>query len=141
METVYPIMYMAATLVIVASSVLVVIMLVNSTARIGSKLEGMWVNESQTVRILIHQVDAEFQGKVVWVSRVQNDRLLGHTLFKDLVLKSFAQGRVGTYVDPETKEEQAFKLWFNGKGAIKMTIFSKVKGHDNILREEKWFRI
>lgn len=141
METLYPILYMAATLTIVASSVVVVIMLVNSTSSMGTKLEGMWVNESQTMRILIHQIDSEFQGKIIWVSSVQKDKLLGHTLFKDLVMKSFVQGRTGIYVVPETEKEFAFRLWFSGKGMIKMTLLNKEKGPDNILREEKWFRI
>lgn len=141
METLYPILYMAATLAIVASSVLVVIMLVNSTSKMETKLEGMWVNESQTMRILIHQIDSEFQGKIVWVSSLQKDKLLGHNLFKDLVMKSFAQGCTGVYVAPETDKEFAFRLWFSGRGIIKMTLLSKEKGPDNILREEKWFRI
>lgn len=141
METLYPILYMAATLAIVASSVLVVIMLVNSTSKMETKLEGMWVNESQTMRILIHQIDSEFQGKIVWVSSLQKDKLLGRNLFKDLVMKSFAQGCTGVYVAPETDKEFAFRLWFSGRGIIKMTLLSKEKGPDNILREEKWFRI
>lgn len=141
METLYPILYMAATLAIVASSVVVVIMLVNNTSRMEARLEGMWVNESQTMRILIHQMDDEFQGKIIWVSSVQKDKLLGRTLFKDLVLKSFVQGSTGIYVAPETDKEFAFRLWFSGKGIIKMTLLNKEKGPDNILREEKWFRI
>ena len=141
METLYPIMYMAATVVIVVASVILVVMLVNSTSNVKAKLLGMWINEPQTIRILIHQIDSEFQGKIVWVNSNEKTQMLGHTLLKDLVIKSFVQGSSGIYIDPISKEEFAFRLWFRGKGIIKMTLNNKVNGRDELLREEKWFRL
>ncbi len=141
METIYPIVFMVAAFVIVVASAAIVIMLMNSTTRMQTKLAGMWINETQSTRILIHEVDSVFQGDIIWVSEIQKSHILGFNMIKGLVVKSFAQGSRGVYVDPLTKEENPFQIWFHGKGRLKIALISKINGRDEIIREEKWFRL
>jgi hypothetical protein len=140
METKYQILFMVAAFVIVVASVVIVIMLMNSSAKLQTKIAGMWINESQSTRILIHENDSVFQGDIVWVNEVQKSQILGFNMIKGLVLKSLGQGSTGVYVDPITKMENPFQIWFQGKGRLKMVLMNKVNGRDEILREEKWFR-
>lgn len=141
METKYQILFMAAMFIVVVASTVVVFMLINSSASLRTKIAGMWVNESQSTRILIHETDAVFQGDIIWVNEVQQSHMLGFNMIKGLVIKSFGQGSRGVYVDPVTKKESPLQIWFQGKGRLKMVLISKVNGRDEIIREEKWFRL
>ena len=132
---------MVAMFIVVVATVVVVFMLMNSSARLRTKIAGMWVNESQSTRILIHEIDSIFQGNIIWVNEIQQSHFLGFNLIKGLVIKSFAQGSRGVYVDPVTKAENPFQIWFHGRGRLKMVLISKVNGRDEIIREEKWFRL
>jgi len=62
-------------------------------------------------------------------------------MIKGLVVKPFTQGSRGVYVDPVTKMENRFQIWFHGRGRLKMVLISKINGRDEIIREEKWFRL
>lgn len=132
---------MAAMFIVVVASAAVVFMLMNSSARLRTKIAGMWVNESQSTRILIHETDSIFQGDIIWVNEIHQSHILGFNLIKGLVVKSFAQGSKGVYVDPITKTENPFQIWFDGRGRLKMVLISKVNGQNEIIREEKWFRL
>jgi hypothetical protein len=141
METKYQIIFMVAMFMLVVASAVVVFMLMNSSTRLRTKITGMWVNESQSTRILIHETDAVFQGDIVWVNEIDQSHKLGFNLIKGLVVKSFAQGSRGVYVDPVTKSENPFQIWFYGQGRLKMVLISKVNGREEIVKEEKWFRL
>lgn len=127
--------------ILVVASAVVVFMLMNSSAQLRTRITGMWVNESQSTRILIHETDAVFQGDIIWVNEIQQSHMLGFNMIKGLVMNSFAQGSRGVYVDPVTKSENPFQIWFHGRGRLKMVLISKINGRDEIIREEKWFRL
>lgn len=141
MNTLFPILIMAGTFAIVTASAVVIGMLMNSSSRVRTKLAGMWINESQTIRILIHEIDSVFQGDIIWVNEIQKSQILGFSLIQGLAKKSFAQGCKGVYVDPTTMVNNPFQIWFQGSGRLKMVLTRKVNGRDEVLREEKWFKI
>lgn len=143
METYYPILYLIITFAIAIVSVMLASSLRNSKSTIESHLTGLWVNESQTVRILLHQIDSIFQGEVVWVNSIKNNQqhVLGTKMIKELVLKNIVQGSTGIYIDPKSGEELPFRLWLHGKGKLKMAVINKVNGKDMVVKEEQWFQL
>lgn len=105
-----------------------------------SRLTGIWTNESKTLRILIHNIDSVFQGNVIWVdTNYRKEALLGATVIRDLELRVLAQGSSGIYVDPENGMELPFQLWLNGNGTIRLSVLSKIRGKNQVIKEEKWF--
>ncbi|MCB0487224.1 MAG: hypothetical protein KDC99_02045 [Cyclobacteriaceae bacterium] len=142
METYYPLMYMLAAFF---GSVLLVIgyyRLNNEMADMESRLTGVWVNDAQTMRIIIHNVDSVFQGEIVWAdSRHQGNQLLGATLIRDLVMKKLFQGSTGVYLDPFKGREMPFQMWWKGRKNIKFSLIDKVNGRNKVIREEVWHQI
>lgn len=141
MKTIYQVLFMVAAFAIVVGVTAVVVMLMNSSARMKTKLEGMWINESNSIRILFHDIDSVFQGNIIWVNEIQQSQILGFNLIRGLMMKSFGQRSTGIYVDPVTRSESPFQLWFQGEGQMKMVLLDKVNGRHEVLREEKWFRL
>ncbi len=142
METFYPVLYMAITFAITVFSVVVVIKLKNGVADIESKLTGIWVNESQSMRIVLHHLDSIFQGEVVWVSSVQpTNNILGFKMIRDLEVKKLVQGSRGIYADPLSGVEKPFQMWLQGGGRLTFTVIDKVNGKDKIVKQESWFRL
>lgn len=143
METYYTLLYLMVTFAIAVASVILAIKLRNSRTDLEARLTGLWVNESQTIRILMHHIDSVFQGDVVWINSVNSvqQQILGTKMIKDLALKSIVQGSSGIYIDPTTGVELPFKMWFKGKGSIKLAIIHKINGKDRILKEERWFQL
>lgn len=143
METYYPILYLIVTFAIAVVSALLAYQLRNSKASLESRLTGIWVNESQTMRILLHHIDSIFQGDVVWINSIQHNHqhLLGTKMIKELALKTIAQGSTGIYVDPKSGEELPFRLWIHGKGRLKLAVMNKVDGKIRVVKEERWFQL
>ncbi len=142
METYYSAIYLVISLAIAAVSISIAVRLTARHSNREALLTGIWVNESQTVRILLHHIDSVFQGKVVWVSSVQtNPVLLGSNLIKDLSLKPIFQGSSGIYIDPSTGGEFPFQLWFRGDGELKLSVINKVNGKDSVVKEERWYQL
>ncbi|MBX2941635.1 MAG: DUF2147 domain-containing protein [Cyclobacteriaceae bacterium] len=143
METYYPILYLIVSFAIAVFSALLIFKLKNSKSRLESQLTGIWVNESQTMRILLHNIDSVFQGDIIWINSIKSDQqhVLGARLIKDLILKTIAQGSAGIYVDPKNGEELPFRIWFKGKGRLKIALIKKVSGKEKVVREEEWSQL
>ncbi len=143
METYYPLFYIFFSVAIAVFSIVAVFKLRNSKSEMEASLTGIWVNDSQTMRILMHHFDSIFQGDVIWVNsdKPNQPNILGAKLIKDLELKQLFQGSAGIYVDLESGLELPFRLWFNGKGRLKFDIIERVDGKDKVVKVEKWFRI
>lgn len=143
METYYPILYLIITFAIAIVSAMLANSLRNSKSALESRLTGLWVNESQTMRILLHQIDSIFQGEVVWVNSIKNNQqhMLGNKMIKELVLKKIVQGSTGIYIDPKSGEELPFRLWLHGKGKLKLAVINKINGKDMVVKEEQWFQL
>ena len=142
METYYPLMYMLGAFV---GSVLLVIgyyRVHNNLSDMESRLTGVWVNDSHTMRIIIHNVDSVFQGEIVWAdSHHHVNQLLGATLIKDLVMRKLFQGSTGIYSDPFKGIEMPFQMWWKGRKSIKFSLIDKVNGRNRVIREEVWHQI
>lgn len=142
MEPYYPLIYMLA---VFFGSVLLVVAFYrmrNELTDMESRLTGVWVNEAQTMRIIIHNVDSAFQGEIVWAdSHLQGKQLLGTTLIRDLVMKKLFQGSTGIYSDPFKRIEMPFQMWWKGRKRIKFSLIDKVNGRNRVIREETWHQI
>lgn len=143
METYYPILYLILSFAIAVFSTLLAFRLRNSKTALESRLTGIWVNESQTMRILLHHIDSIFQGDVVWIKSIEHNHqhMLGTKMIKELALKTVAQGSTGIYIDPKSGEELPFRLWFQGKGRLKLAVINKVDGKNMVVKEERWFQL
>ncbi|MEZ4947437.1 MAG: hypothetical protein R2804_18010 [Cyclobacteriaceae bacterium] len=143
METYYPILYLIVSFAIAVASVVLAFRLRYSKTTLESRLTGVWVNESQTMRILLHHIDSIFQGEVVWINSIQNNQqhILGAKMIKELVLRTIAQGSTGIYVDPKTGHELPFRMWFHGKGRLKLAVINKIDGKNKVVKEEQWFQL
>jgi len=143
METYYPIFYLIVSFAIAVVSALLAYKLRNSKTTLESRLTGIWVNESQTMRILIHHIDSIFQGEVVWINSIKHNQqhMLGAKMIKELALKTIVQGSTGIYIDPISGEELPFRMWFHGKGRLKLAVINKVNGKNKVVKEEQWFQL
>jgi hypothetical protein len=143
MQTYYPILYLIVSFAIAVASVILAFRLRYSKTTLESRLTGVWVNESQTMRILLHHIDSIFQGEVVWINSIQNNQqhILGAKMIKELVLRTIAQGSTGIYVDPKTGQELPFRMWFHGKGRLKLAVINKIEGKNKVVKEEQWFQL
>jgi len=142
-ETYYPILYLLVSFAIAMVSTLIVFKWGHSRVKMESRLTGVWVNESQTMRILLHHINSVFQGDVVWINSVKSNHqhLLGSRMIKDLALKRIAQGSYGTYVDLKNGKEMPFRVWFQGKGRLKIVVMKKANGREMVLKEEQWYQL
>ena len=52
---------------------------------------GIWLNESMNIRILLYDVDSEFQGSVIWANGM--DKLLGFKVIENLRFDRSKKGR------------------------------------------------
>lgn len=142
METYYPLLYLLGSFLVAVLAATIAYRLKNLMSDFENNLTGIWVNESQTIRILLHHIDSVFQGEVVWVNSVnQNNRMLGARMIKDLALRRLVQGSSGIYIDPDSGVELPFRLWFQGKGRLKFAVIDKIEGKDMVVKEEKWFQL
>ncbi|MEP2668252.1 MAG: hypothetical protein ABJH04_04620 [Cyclobacteriaceae bacterium] len=143
METYYPVLYLITSFAIAIVSAMVANSLRNSKSTLESHLTGVWVNESQTMRILLHQIDSIFQGEVVWINSIKNNHqhMLGTKMIKELELNKIVQGSTGIYIDPQSGEELPFRLWLHGRGKLKLAVINKVNGKNRVVKEERWFQL
>ncbi len=143
METYYPILYLIVSFAIAIFSLLLVFKLRNSKAKLESRLTGIWVNETQSKRILLHHIDSVFHGDIIWINSIQGNQqhMLGTRMIKGLALKTIAQGSTGIYIDPNNGEELPFRIWFKGNGRLKMALITKVNGREKVVKEERWYQL
>lgn len=142
METYYPLLYMLAAFF---GSVLLIVGFYHMRSVVPdmeSRLTGVWVNDAETMRIVIHNVDSIFQGEIVWAdANLQKRQLLGFTLIRDLAIKKLFQGSSGVYADPINGLELPFQMWWKGRKSIKLSLIGKVNGQNKVIREELWHQI
>jgi len=140
MEAYKEVIYLVSALIGVVSVSLLIYKFRQRLVNMEAKLVGIWTNESKSLRILFHEIDSVFQGKVIWVDANHSDKgLLGFTIVRDLVLRNFFQGSSGVYTDPFNREEMLFQLWFKGSSSLKLAVISSLDGR--VLREENWRKI
>ncbi|MEQ8302598.1 MAG: hypothetical protein RIB47_04340 [Cyclobacteriaceae bacterium] len=140
MEAYKEVIYLVSALVGVVSVSFLVYKFRQRLGNMEARLAGIWTNESKSLRVLFHEIDSVFQGKVIWVDTHLSDQgLLGLTIVKDLVLKSFMQGSNGVYTDPFNGEEMFFQLWLKGTKSLKLSVISREDGR--VLKEENWLKI
>jgi hypothetical protein len=81
---------------------------------------GIWLNESMNIRILLHDIDSEFQGSVIWANGM--DRLLGFKMVENLKFDKSKKGR-GNYSDPLTGQRYKINLSMKRKGIIQINAY------------------
>lgn len=138
METLFPVAFVVAALIMVGLVAFFVIGFINKASSLESKLTGIWINESETQRIILHHIDSIFQADIVWMGNKENERLLGFRMIKNLVPKKFSLSISGTYTDPSTGSEHPVKLRWYGGSRIKLDVFSKINGRLKVIKREIW---
>lgn len=103
--------------VVVALGVMVLVLLINKLESTPVSLDfgGIWLNEAQNIRILLHDVDSVFQGSVIWANG--RDRILGFKVVENLRFDKSKKGK-GKYADPLTGEQFEISLSMKRKGLI-----------------------
>jgi len=105
--------------------VVTVIGLVLLFSKLGSStasldFAGIWSNESMNIRILLYDIDSEFQGSVIWANGM--DKLLGFKVVENLRFDKSRKGR-GKYSDPLTGQKYEIILSMKRKGLILLDAF------------------
>ncbi len=108
--------------VVVALGVIGLVLLVNKLESSPASLEfgGIWLNESQNIRILLHDVDSVFQGSVIWANGT--DKLLGYKVVENLRFDRSKKGK-GKYSDPITGKHYEINLSMKRKGLIQIKAY------------------
>lgn len=107
--------------VVVVVAVIGLVLLFSKGASTASlDFAGIWLNESMNIRILLYDVDSEFQGSVIWANGV--DKLLGFKVVENLRFDKFRKGR-GKYSDPMTGQKYEIVLSMKRKGLILVDVF------------------
>ena len=103
--------------VMVVMAVIGLVVLINKLESSPASLifGGIWLNESLNIRMLLHDIDSEFQGSVIWANGV--DKLLGFKMIKNLKFNKSKKGQ-GKYVDPLTGQQYEINLRLKRKGLI-----------------------
>ena len=102
-----------------------------------SKITGLWTNEDNSMRILIHGLESRFQAEVVWTKDI-DDKILGSSIIRNMSLKYFSWGE-GTYIDPFTKDQFKIKMKLKDTGRLRFHLFEK-SGH-SLLKTEEWKQV
>ena len=108
--------------VVVALGVMGLVLLVNKLESSPASLVfgGIWLNESQNIRILLHDVDSVFQGSVIWANGM--DKLLGFKVVENLRFNRSKKGK-GKYSDPITGKQYEINLSLKRKGLIQINAY------------------
>lgn len=84
--------------------------------------EGIWLNESLNIRILLHNDDSSvFQGLVVWANGM--DKLLGFKMVENLRFDKSSRNGRGKYADPLTGKVYEITLCMKRKGLIRINAY------------------
>jgi hypothetical protein len=110
------------SLVVVAVTVIGLVLLYYKlgSPTAGLDFAGIWLNESMNIRILLYDVDSEFQGSVIWANGM--DKLLGFKVVENLKFDRSKKGR-GKYSDPLTGQQYEIILSMKRKGLILVNAF------------------
>ena len=108
-----------------------------AVADLESKITGIWSNEENTMRILIYGLESQFQAEVVWTRDI-DEKILGSGIIRDMSLKYFSWGE-GTYIDPFTKNQFAFKMRLKKAGRLHLQLFEK--STHSLMKVEEWKQV
>lgn len=78
-----------------------------------SRINGIWTNGDESLKVLIYSIDSVFQGSVIWTAQ-SNSKALGTIILRDFKIKFFILGN-GTYTDPNTNRKYHFSMRIVGK--------------------------
>ncbi len=108
--------------VVVALGVMSLVLLINKLESTPASLDfgGIWLNESQNIRILLHDVDSVFQGSIIWANGM--DKILGFKVVENLRFDRSKKGK-GKYSDPMTGEQFEISLSMKRKGLIQIKAY------------------
>jgi hypothetical protein len=108
--------------VVVALGVMGLVLLINKleSTPVSMDFGGIWLNEAQNIRILLHDVDSVFQGSVIWANGM--DKLLGFKVVENLRFDKSKKGK-GRYSDPLTGQNYEICLSLKRKGLIQIKAY------------------
>lgn len=108
--------------VMVVMGVIGLVVLINKLESSPASLVfgGIWLNEKLNIRMLLHDIDSEFQGSVIWANGM--DKLLGFKMVMNLKFDRTKKGK-GKYFDPLTGEQYEIKLKLKRKGIILLNAY------------------
>lgn len=118
MET--DVVWISFVVVVVAVIGLVLLFSKSGASTASLDFAGIWSNESMNIRILLYDVDSEFQGSVIWANGM--DKLLGFKVVENLRFDKSKKGR-GKYSDPLTGQQYEIILSMKRKGLILLDAF------------------
>lgn len=108
-------MWISFVMVVMAAIGLIVLINKLETSPASFHFAGIWLNESLNIRMLLHDIDSEFQGSVIWANGM--DKLLGFKMVKHLKFDKSKKGE-GKYFDPLTGQQFEIKMSLKRKGLI-----------------------
>lgn len=126
--------YFFATVSSMGVLVPVVLWLINGKSMEGSKIEGLWMNESRTMKILIYLNEGGYQAVVVWTPS-QDEKMLGSDIIRNLSLNNL-RGGMGTYIDPVTGNHYRLKMKFVNDVSLQLQLTEK--SGNNHEKSEVW---
>ncbi len=121
--------------VLIVLSVVGVVLIINRFGSTQHSLDfaGIWQNEALNIRILLHDIDSEFQGSVIWANGM--DKLLGFKVVKHLKFNGSKKGK-GTYSDPLTGQQFEINLTMKRKGLIQINAYHPHS--ENLVFSQEW---
>jgi len=121
--------------VMVVMGVIGLVVLINKLESTPASLifGGIWLNEALNIRMLLHDIDSEFQGSVIWANGV--DKLLGFKMVKNLRFSKSKKGK-GKYIDPLTGQQYEINLKLKRKGII--LINGYLPNSNNLVFSQEW---
>lgn len=99
-------------------------------------LSGVWYNESLDVRMLLHDIDSEFQGSIIWANGV--DKFLGMRIVENLRIDKSKVG-IGIYSDPHTGNKYEIRLNMKNKNILSLHAFYPKT--DNLAFSQEWKQV
>jgi hypothetical protein len=131
------IVILALTLVAIGMIVFLVVNLLNSHEKLGSRISGIWTNSDQSIRIMIYDIDSIFKAEIVWATNGK-ENLLGMPILSDLRLRSFNSAE-GFYLCPFSQKKYSLKL----KPASAKALVFHLRDEDanKTLHAQKWYQV
>lgn len=109
----------------------------HSALDMEEKIQGIWANESNTLRMLIYSLESTFHGEVVWTRQI-DEGILGSRIIGHMKLKYFSRCE-GLYTDPYTKTQFKFLLKLKDKGLLHLHLFEK--SNHQLAKVEIWKQV
>jgi hypothetical protein len=121
--------------IVVALGVMSLVLLINKLESTPASMDfgGIWLNEAQNIRILLHDVDSVFQGSVIWANGM--DKLLGFKVVENLRFDRSKKGK-GRYADPLTGKHYEICLSMKRKGLIQIKAYHP--NSQNLVFSQEW---